>query len=129
MIIKKYLKNIESSIFVQDMSILERFFYRQKYGRCWDRVFDNQKIKDLLGDDYKCLFIRNGLTKCLNIFIKKHPDPKIQAIVFECLCIKKTHEKTSLKEISILKQKMKYLICRYTPYLHIKLQINNATKF
>lgn len=90
-----------------------------RYDRCYDRRFNNSKIKSLC-DTSSFVSIKEGISKSLTEFLE-HPrwdkiDWKKQAY-----WDKATKEKTPLTEIKTAKEKMEYLCFRYLlsyPFLH-----------
>lgn len=85
--------------------------YQIIYDRLYDRRFDNTKINRFTNTDE---FVKpeDGIRKCLKTFLK---NPEFHAINWKSEALKDriTKEKAPLKEISGLKQKIKYLLFRY----------------
>ncbi len=85
--------------------------YQIIYDRLFDRKFDCTKINKFINtNDF--LQVQSGLRKCLNIFLE---NPDFNRINWKNEAIKDRYAKetTPLKEISGLRQKVKYLIFRY----------------
>lgn len=118
-----YLKVIERETgkrprvkLVDDSSYLQTIWnkYQIKYDRLFDRKFDSSKLYKATGfNDYTKL--EEGLTLCIHEFLKK---PEWRGInwKFEAWADKVCGEHVKLKEISGLKQKIKYLLYRYTNF-------------
>lgn len=85
--------------------------YQIYYDRLYDRTFDNTKISEYI-DTNSFTNTETGLKYCLEIFLQT---PKFSFINWRDEAIKdrQTKEHTSLKEISNIKSKVKYLIYRY----------------
>lgn len=85
--------------------------YQIIYDRLFNRVFDNSKIAQYIDtDDF--VELEKGITSCLKNFLKI---PQFNDINWrmEAKFDRKLSERTSLKEIYGLRQKIKYLIYRY----------------
>lgn len=91
--------------------------YQIKYDRVYDRYFDNTKVKEICGDTLKYVELNNGLENSLNKFINKKAPFKPIYWKLEALADKLSGEITPLSEISSIKDKIKYLIFRFTPYV------------
>lgn len=85
--------------------------YQIMYDRLFDRKFDNTKINKVV-DTKEFIHVKDGLSKSLDKFLS---NPKFKHINWKNEAIKDRYakEKTSLKEIMGLKQKIKYLMFRY----------------
>ncbi len=98
---------------------MRRFFpvhpakYQIHIDRLFDRKFDNTKISEFLGE-YKFTKTEEGLKRCLTEFIE-HPEFNVINWRREGLKDKIAKEKTALKEITGLKQKLIYCGFRYLP--------------
>ena len=85
--------------------------YQIVYDRLLNRYFNNEKL-------YRYIEIKNfikaecGLKKCLETFLKDKQFNKINWGL-EAKKDRLTNEKTQLKEIKEIKQKIKYLVHRY----------------
>ncbi|NMB18311.1 MAG: NAD-dependent epimerase/dehydratase family protein [Erysipelothrix sp.] len=86
--------------------------YQIKYDRLFDRKFDNTKVNEFI-DTQEFTPAKSGLVKCLNTFLD---DPKFNRISWKNEAIKDRfcNERTPLKEIYGIKEKIKYLIFRYS---------------
>ena len=83
-----------------------------KYDRLYDRMFDNSKIKSVIGTyNYKPIFA--GLEDCLNRFIDNPKWIPGINVKYEAWCDKQCGEWTPLNNIPGKKMKMKYLIWRF----------------
>lgn len=83
------------------------------YDRYYDRIFDDTKVKNILGSDYPSFTSPEiGLRQCIRTFIT---DPKYNYIEWmrEAMLDRITGEYTPLSEIPSLKHKVKYAFYRY----------------
>lgn len=97
--------------------------YQIKYDRLYDRSFDNSKIDKISECKEEYMPLSKGLKICLEKFIDENRrfldiSWKIQAYMD-----KAAEENTPLREISTFKAKIKYIICRYTPFLDWKYKL------
>lgn len=85
--------------------------YQVLYDRCFDRAFDNTKIKQFVDVD-NFMNVELGLKKCIEAFLD---NPQFGCINWleEAIKDRKTGEQTSLSEILSFKQKIIYLLYRY----------------
>lgn len=81
------------------------------YDRLYNRDFDASKIKSIMGD-VSLTSLETGLAKCLSNFLEK---PVFKDINWKSEAIKDriTGERTPLKEICGIKNKVKYIYYRY----------------
>jgi len=119
-ILNLYLSTLEEKLGKKPKVVYQRFsdfknwntnIYQIKYDRFYNRKFDNTKINQFIKtDDF--ISIQDGLITCLSDFIK---NPKFLAISWRKEAIKDRYcnERTPLKEITGLKNKIKYLLFRY----------------
>lgn len=89
-------------------------FYQVHCDRMYNRIFNSKKIHMVLGDTCAFIGIREGLRTCLKEFLLgdqnfTYRDWKIEA-TFDRLC----GERTSIGKISGVKNKIKYLVYRYS---------------
>ena len=94
--------------------------YQFKYCRHFDRRFDNSKVMKLVGTDYNFTSTKEGLKKCLEQFIEEHGSFKDINWAQQAEFDKLTKEITTLSEITGLRNKIKYLLYRFTPYQRIR---------
>ena len=93
--------------------------YQVIYDRLLDRSFNNDKFLRAAGE---CDFVptENGLEKCLREFLRapefREVSPKIQAWID-----REVGERTPLTQFKGMKNKVKYVIGRYTPYFNIQI--------
>lgn len=83
------------------------------YDRCYNRIFDNTKVKNVLGSDYPSFTSPEiGLRQCIRSFIA---NPKYNYVDWmkEAMLDRITKEYTPLSEIPSLKQKVKYILYRF----------------
>ena len=94
--------------------------YQYKYDRLFNRTFDSNKVNEICNNRINYVGVKEGLSTCLREFI--NGDRKFRRInwKFEAYADRICKEKTKLKEIDTFKNKMKYLIFRYTPYFRLK---------
>jgi nucleoside-diphosphate-sugar epimerase len=90
--------------------------YQVKYDRLYNRSFNNLKIKQYLNTE-TFTKTRDGLVKCLEEFLKTSEFKPINWRN-EALKDRQTKEFTKLKEIPKIKQKVKYIIYRYSPFVY-----------
>lgn len=94
--------------------------YQVIYDRLFDRKFDNGKFVKAVGE---CSFESPeiGLERCLREFLH---DINFQNVYWRAqACMdKETGEHTSIKQFEGIKNKLKYIIGRYTPYFKIDLK-------
>lgn len=93
--------------------------YQIQYDRLFDRKFDNSKWMRITGE-YKFTSPQEGLERCLRAFLN-HPEFRVITMQAQAWMDKETGERTPLAQFSGYKNKMKYIIGRYTPYFAIKL--------
>lgn len=91
--------------------------YQVKYDRLFDRIFDVTKAVRICKRPVEDTELRYGIEMCLDDFIKKKYPFKPIYWKFEALADKLSGEKTPLCEIGEFKDKLKYLVYRYTPFL------------
>lgn len=91
--------------------------YQNKYDRLFDRNFSNEKLMSYLGSKTGYIPISIGLKKCLKEFVS-NDELKFENIPWKLNAYmdKITGEKMPLNAFSSNKLRLKYLICRYTPY-------------
>lgn len=128
-VLKIYLEVIEDMtgrhvpvLWLKDSKKMEAVLNRSqvRFDRLYDRVFDNSKVNRICGDDYKYIDVREGIAMCLKEFLERGESFRRIYWNREAYMDKLTHERTSLSEIPEGKLKVKYLVCRYTPYLEVK---------
>lgn len=97
--------------------------YQINYDRLYNRSFDSTKINNISECREKYMPINKGLKICLEKFIDE--DRKFLDIQWnlQAYMDKVTGEKTPLKELPTVKIKIKYIICRYTPFLDWKYKL------
>lgn len=97
-------------------TVLSRWQIR--YDRMYDRTFDSSKADKACKEEHKYTEAKEGLAACLKEFLA---DGEFKAINWgvQAYLDRLAHERADLTEIISRKQKFKYLICRYTPYLWV----------
>ncbi len=94
--------------------------YQYRYDRLFNRSFNIKKVDMICDEKIDYCELKNGLEKCLREFILGNRsfgkiNWKFEAYA-DCIC----GERTKLKEIDTFKNKLKYFVCRYTPYFRLK---------
>lgn len=80
----------------------------------YNRIFDSSKANKICQKNLSYSLIEESLRKCLKEFIEEQKKFKNMNWRFEAYLDKTTGEKTPLHEIPKLKQKIKYLLYRYS---------------
>lgn len=98
--------------------------FRNKYqvtcDRLYTRIFDSGKVVRVGGkQDYTAM--RAGLERALTEFIEERHAFRYISYLHEAWLDRQTGEHTPLAEIPTLKEKIKYLLGRYTPFLQYRL--------
>ena len=107
----------------EDIAKLLNRYYQIKYARAANRRFSNVKLESIIGN-IKFASPRVGLRKCSQNFLER--DKMYISVswknsaLFDRIC----REKTSLHEFSSPKERLKYLIGRYTPYFSIQQRLH-----
>lgn len=107
--------------YIESNPIKKQYIY--KYDRLFDRKFDCNKVKEVVGD-VNYLDIYEGLRQCINEFLTK---PQFKSINWkqQAYWDKQLKERTPIKEINGIKEKIEYLIFRYIiSYSTIKNVLN-----
>lgn len=94
--------------------------YQIKYCRLFDRKFDNSKVMKVLGEEYKFIPVKEGLKRCLEQFIDEKRNFKNISWYLEAKFDKLTNESTPLSEIPGIRNKITYILNRFTPYQRIR---------
>lgn len=103
--------------------------YQIKYDRLYNRIFDNSFITELSRNNVLYVSVEEGLKKCLSEFLNGKRNFKEINWLFEGFTDKITGEKTNLKEIDGIKNKIKYLTGRYFIKVYIFMKkIKNILK-
>lgn len=93
--------------------------YQIKYDRLYNRRFDSSKVNNICGDFVEYMPVIEGAKKCLSSFIENKLEFRTISWKFEAYMDKLTGEKTPLSEIPTWKERLKYIIWRYTPCFSI----------
>ena len=104
----------------EDCEIILGRKWRLKYNRIYNRRFDSSKMDNLSKGKMTYTPIEDGLKKCLDEFLKDDQKCIEISAVREAYFDSVLHMHTKLSEFSGTKQKVKYLIARYTPYFAYK---------
>lgn len=93
--------------------------YQIKYARRISRTFSCEKLDSIIG---KTTFLtaEEGLKKCLGEFLDGPREFKALNIMPQAYFDRLTNEYADLKEFQGAKRKLKYVIARYTPLLHLR---------
>lgn len=95
--------------------VLNRY-YQIKYARAVNRVFDNTKLKSLVGET-QFLPVADGLRLCLEKFLSENRTAGAISWKSSAYFDKLAHERMKLSEFKSFKAKAAYLLARYTPLL------------
>lgn len=111
-----------SVLWLRDSKRMEAVLNRWqvRYDRLYDRTFDSSKADRACGERHEYTEAREGLMMCLREFLANGSHFREINWNMQAYMDKLAHERTGLSEIPSRKQKLKYLICRYTPYLWMK---------
>lgn len=91
--------------------------YKLRYDRLSDRVFDNSKVVELCHGGIEFEPIKYGLSRCLSNFLDTERVFKGSIPILEAYLDRCSGESSGLSSASTLKQKLKYLIVRYIPFI------------
>ncbi len=88
-------------------------YYQIKYARAVNRTFDCGKLKSIIGTDFTFTSPVEGLQRCLNNFLD---EPKFMnvSIYSHAYFDRIASEHTSLRQFKSIKDKLKYIVGRYT---------------
>lgn len=104
----------------EDCEIILGRKWRLKYNRIYNRRFDSSKMDRLSEGKMTYMPIEDGLRKCVDEFVKDSQKCGKISALSEAYFDKVLHTCTKLSAFSGWKQKVKYLIARYTPYFSYK---------
>lgn len=90
--------------------------YQTIYDRLYDRIFDNCKIIEYCPEMKDSLRVSEGIEKCLSSFLSDNRNFKNINWKFEGFADRIAKEHYSLKDISGVTNKIKYLLARYTRF-------------
>ena len=90
--------------------------YQLIYDRYYNRRFDSSKIDAVSTAMSDAVLVDSGLSKCLEEFLDGNQSFREMSWNYEGYADKLTGEHTPLKEIPGMKNKIKYLVARYTKY-------------
>lgn len=94
--------------------------YKYRYDRLADRIFDSSKVNEVLGESVSYVPTKEGLEQAIKEFIASGAKFKPVNLKLDVLLNRYSKEASNLRDYPGLKQKVKYLICRFTPYLSYK---------
>lgn len=122
-VIKEETGKMPNVVILDDTAELGKIIgntYKLKYDRLSDRVFDNAKVERLTGTT-EYTSVKDGLRESLKNFLQGDSCAfKPIRWHIEAYFDRITGERTLLKEIPSYKQRIRYLIYRYTPYLSLR---------
>lgn len=98
--------------------------WQLKYNRLYDRRFSCTKADRICNFAMEYISMENGLRKSLRKAMSKKLGFSNVHWVAEAYMDRVTKERTELSEINSNKEKIKYLIARYTPYFKWKYNIH-----
>lgn len=131
-ILKIYLEVIEDMtgrrvqvLWLKDYKKMEAVMnpWQVRYDRLYNRMFDSKKSDKICGKNHEYIEAQKGLAMCLKKFIGEGAAFRRINWNMQAYMDKLTNERTDLSVIPGWKQKLKYLICRYTPYMQIRYRI------
>ena len=108
-------------VFIDDWKNVSRNlgkYYQIKYARSISRRFDNSKLEALIGT-FRFVDPDTGLKECLMQFLEGERRFRNVSWKAEAYFNKVTKDRLKDKNLS-KKDRVKYLIGRYTPYFHLK---------
>ncbi len=96
--------------------------YQYLYDRQFNRVFDNSKIKNFISLQNDFITVSDGLAQCVKAFLGEDNNFKVQDInwKYEGYVDRLTGDRTPIRTIPGIKNKIRYLVCKYTSYIDIK---------
>lgn len=119
-VLEKLLGKRPRILLLPDSQEFRRVFrneYQVRYDRLFHRVFDSSKIRRIGGkSDY--VPMSEGLRTCLTHFVEQHRSFRTIDWHAEAWMDRQTGERAALSECKGWKDKVKYILCRYTPFLH-----------
>lgn len=132
-----YLKVLSSNaikpkvFWLQDMKVLSDVMnnqYQVKYDRLYNRKFSSHKIKKYVDSSCNLSDSREKLTKCLESFLE---NPKFKNInwVTQAFMDRVSGEFSSMSEMKLHKDKIKYLLFRFGPISFLLLLRSIKSKF
>lgn len=95
--------------------------YQYRYDRELNRQFDCKKLNEFESNNLLYTEIHQGLADCLKAFLQGNQKFGDCSWKLEAYEDRLTGERTKLREIHAVSDKIKYIIWRYTPYLDYKL--------
>lgn len=95
--------------------------YQVIYDRIYDRCFDNLKIREAIGENFKFTDPKVGLATCMESFLE-NPNFSNLNCRMEATHDYYSHEYTSLTRFPTIKQKIGYLFYRIAPIAMAKLE-------
>lgn len=127
-VLQLYLSVIEEKtgirpkvIYIKDskwLSFIMGNNYQVQYDRCFDRLFDNSKVRALV-ECTQFISPKEGLRDCLKQFLESPSFREgigVHSWIVEGYMDRITGERASLNEITSTGDKLKYLLFRYAPF-------------
>lgn len=111
------VKYIDSDSMV---SQIMRNKYQHEYDRLYDRRFDSSKMSAITNLSPNYISMSEGLSHSLRSFLESKKHFKHKSWELDAYFDRLTGETVSICDIPTVKEKLKYLIARYTPYFNIR---------
>ena len=120
-------KNINMKVKIIEDEKFDKFwpsYYVLKYDRYNNRVFNSNKLEQVLNKEILYTPIEDGIKECLSNFFDNVDKNKIELeSTYTALADRITKSHTKLKEFSLMKEKIKYILARYTHFYKLKRYI------
>lgn len=100
--------------------------WQRKYSRAVNRRFDSSKFDRICGVKMEYTPVEEGIRKCIREFVSAKKSFKNVNPVAEAYMDRVAGEHTKISQINGKKNKIKYMLCRYTPY--IKMRADNYSE-
>lgn len=92
--------------------------YKYTFDRNSNRIFDNSKIKKLIGNVFSFKSMKEGLHESLKTFISDKKEYSYYNVLLEAWLDRKSGEYSDLNKIPGMKNKIKYLLYRNTSFIN-----------
>lgn len=90
--------------------------YQYRVDRCYNRVFDNSKLREIVGEKLEFAAIEK-ISECLINFVDSNRPFRPINWIYEAEMDRITHSRQQISKICGLKNKIRYLVYRYVPTL------------
>lgn len=122
-VIEEVTGNKPKVILTENSSAFEKLLnckYQLRYDRLFNRCFDSSKAEAICGD-VEFTDTYEGIKQCILEFTRDE-NPTFRTIFWDVQAYmdRLSGERTQLSEIKPFRNKLKYLLYRYTPYMKIK---------